>query len=85
MDLGPPPTIVKKPPQLEISTKKIAQPKVGIPKPVADDEITEDVVLATKEELAEINVSDQVPTGGEPPPALLSNILTLISSSLTSQ
>ncbi len=58
MDLGPPPTIVKKPPQIEISTQKIAQPKVGIPKPVADDEITEDVVLATKEELADINVSD---------------------------
>ncbi len=58
MDLGPPPTIVKKPPQIEISKQKIAQPKVGIPKPVADDEITEDVVLATKEELADINVSD---------------------------
>jgi periplasmic protein TonB len=58
MDLGPPPTIVKKPPQIEISKQKIAQPKVGIPKPVADDEVTEDVVLATKEELADINVSD---------------------------
>lgn len=58
MDLGPPPTIVKKPPQIEISKQKIAQPKVGIPKPVADDEVTEDVVLATKEELADINVSN---------------------------
>ncbi len=64
MDLGPPPTIVKKPPQIEISTQKIAQPKVGIPKPVADDEITEDVVLATKEELADINVNLDFGTDG---------------------
>ncbi len=59
MDLGPPPSIVQKPPQIEIAKPKLAQPKVGIPKPVEDDElIDEEVVLATKEELAEINVSD---------------------------
>lgn len=59
MDLGPPPSIVQKPPQIEITQPKMAQPKVGIPKPVADDEmIDEEVVLATKEELAQINVSD---------------------------
>lgn len=59
MDLGPPPSIVQKPPQIEIAKPKLAQPKVGIPKPVADDELMEEeVVLATKEELAQINVSD---------------------------
>lgn len=59
MDLGPPPSIVQKPPQIEIAKPKLAQPKVGIPKPVADDELLEEeVVLATKEELAQINVSD---------------------------
>lgn len=65
MDLGPPPSIVQKPPQIEIAKPKLAQPKVGIPKPVADDEILdEEVVLATKEELAEINVS-QIDLGGD--------------------
>ena len=59
MDLGPPPSIVQKPPQIEITVPKLAQPNVGIPKPVADDELMEEeVVLATKEELAQINVSD---------------------------
>lgn len=65
MDLGPPPSIVQKPPQIEIAKPKLAQPKVGIPKPVEDDElIDEEVVLATKEELAEINVSE-LDLGGE--------------------
>ncbi|MFQ5606786.1 MAG: TonB family protein [Candidatus Zixiibacteriota bacterium] len=59
MDLGPPPSIVQKPPQIEIAKPKLAQPKVGIPKPVADEEmLEEEVVLATKEELAQINVSE---------------------------
>lgn len=59
VDLGPPPSIVQKPPQIEITVPKLAQPNVGIPKPVADDELMEEeVVLATKEELAQINVSD---------------------------
>ena len=65
MDLGPPPSIVQKPPQIEIAKPKLVQPKVGIPKPVADDEILdEEVVLATKEELADINVS-QIDLGGD--------------------
>lgn len=54
-DLGPPPSIVKKPPQVKIKQPNIMAPKVGIPKPVADDEVLdEDIVLATREELAEI-------------------------------
>ncbi|MCH9030753.1 MAG: energy transducer TonB [candidate division Zixibacteria bacterium] len=59
LDLPPPPPVAQKPPQIEITKPDIAQPKIGIPKPVADDELLEeDVVLATKEELAEVNLTD---------------------------
>lgn len=58
-DLGPPPSIAKKPPQVKVSQPDVAAPKVGIPKPVADDEVLdEDVVLATRDELAEIIAPD---------------------------
>jgi len=59
-DLGPPPTVAKKPPRVDISAPQRAKPKVGIPKPVADDEILddEDVVIASREELAEIVAPD---------------------------
>ena len=58
-DLGPPPSIAKKPPQVKVDQPNVAAPKVGIPKPVADDEVLdEDVVLATREELAEIIAPD---------------------------
>lgn len=58
-DLGPPPSIAKKPPQVKVSQPDVAAPKVGIPKPVADEDVLdEDVVLATREELAEIVAPD---------------------------
>jgi len=58
-DLPPPPSIAKKPPQVEVSAPQVAAPKVGIPKPVADDEvIDEDVVIASRDELAEIAPPD---------------------------
>lgn len=58
-DLGPPPTIVKKPPQVKIDQPDIIAPKVGIPKPVADDEVLDDdVQLATREEMAQILAPD---------------------------
>ncbi|MFQ6008426.1 MAG: energy transducer TonB [Candidatus Zixiibacteriota bacterium] len=58
-DLGPPPSIAKKPPQVKVSAPKVVAPKVGIPKPVADDEVLdEDVVIATRDELAEIVAPD---------------------------
>jgi protein TonB len=58
-DLGPPPTVAKKPPRIEIAQPKMAAPKVGIPKPVADDEaIDQDVVIASRDELAEIVAPD---------------------------
>jgi len=58
-DLGPPPSVAQKPPQVQIVQPDITLPKVGIPKPVADEELMdEDVVLATKEELADIQAPD---------------------------
>lgn len=58
-DLGPPPTIAKKPPQVAVNQPNIVAPKVGIPKPVADDEvIDDDVQLATRDELAQIVAPD---------------------------
>jgi protein TonB len=60
-DLGPPPSIVQKPPQVKVDAPKAAAPKVGIPKPVADDEVLDDdVVLATRDELADIVAPDIV-------------------------
>ena len=58
-DLGPPPSVAHKPPQIQVQQPDIALPKIGIPKPVADEELLdEDVVLATKDELAEIVAPD---------------------------
>ena len=58
-ELGPPPTVTKKPPQVQVHQPQVAMPKVGIPKPVADDEVMDDdIVLATREELAEIVAPD---------------------------
>ena len=58
-ELGPPPTIVQKPPQVKVTQPNVALPKVGIPTPVADEEApNDDVVLATREEMADIQAPD---------------------------
>lgn len=58
-DLGPPPTLAKKPPQVQVNQPQVAAPKVGIPTPVADEEVVDDdVVLATREEMADIVAPD---------------------------
>lgn len=65
-DLGPPPSIARKPPQVNVEAPKINAPKVGIPKAVADDEVLDDdVVLATKDELAEIVAPDISSVAGD--------------------
>lgn len=68
-DLGPPPAIAKKPPQVKVNQPNVAAPKVGIPTPVADEEVLDDdVVLATREEMAEIiapDVTSAVGDGGD--------------------
>lgn len=63
-DLGPPPTIVQKPPQVQVTQPNVAVPKVGIPTPVADEDApADDVVLATKDELADIVPPDIASSG----------------------
>lgn len=63
-DLGAPPSLQAKPPQIDIAKPNVAAPKIGIPKPVAEDEVVdEDVVIASREELQEINAP--VLTGNE--------------------
>jgi protein TonB len=58
-DLGPPPTVTKQKPRVDITQPTKAAPKVGIPKPVADDEVLdEDVMIASREELADIVAPD---------------------------
>ncbi len=58
-ELGPPPTIVQKPPQVNVTQPNVAAPKVGIPKPVADEEVQDqDVQIASQKELAQINTPD---------------------------
>ncbi|MCP4624175.1 MAG: energy transducer TonB [bacterium] len=58
-DLGPPPTVSKAKPRVEIAAPNAAKPKVGIPKPVADDEvIDDDVMIASRDDLAEIVAPD---------------------------
>jgi protein TonB len=65
-DLGPPPTIVKKPPQVQVNQPSVVAPKVGIPKPVADDEVLDDdVQLATREEMAQIVAPDIISEQGD--------------------
>lgn len=65
-DLGPPPSIARKPPQVAVQAPQTVAPKVGIPKPVADDEVLdEDVVLATRDELAEIVAPDIATVAGD--------------------
>jgi TonB family protein len=58
-ELGPPPTIAKKPPQINVQKPNIAAPKIGIPKAVQDDQVQDqDVTIASREELADIQAPD---------------------------
>jgi len=58
-ELGPPPTISKPKPRMDIAQPDKVAPKVGIPKPVKDDEIIDDdIAIASREELAEIVAPD---------------------------
>ncbi len=55
-DIPPPPQIERRPPKVQVQ-QQVQVPKVGIPTPVADDELMdEDVVIATQQELADISV-----------------------------
>lgn len=55
-DLGAPPSLTTKPPQVNIEKPQVAAPKVGVPTPVADDEVAdENMQIASREELQDIN------------------------------
>jgi protein TonB len=61
-DLGPPPSLARKPQQIQV-TQEIAAPKFTLPEAVPDEEVVEDFVVVSQEELADI--SSPVITEGE--------------------
>jgi len=64
-ELGAPPSLAAKPPQIDIAKPQMAAPKVGIPTPVADEEaVDENAVMATQDELQDINAPTLAPTDG---------------------
>ncbi len=66
IELYPPPSIVHSEPQVQVVRPPTAEAKVGIPTPVADDEmIGEDVVIASRLDLAELGRSaGDIPSDG---------------------
>lgn len=64
-DLAPPPSVQARPPQVQVEAPKVAPPSVGIPKPVADELVTEEVTIATRQELATLmNPANVAGSGG---------------------
>jgi protein TonB len=54
-DFAPPPSMTAAPPQVNVAEPNIAPPTIGIPTPVPDEEVVEEVRFATKEELAQMS------------------------------
>jgi len=73
-DLAPPPSVQAKPPQVQVEAPKIAPPSVGIPKPVPDEMVTEEVTIATRQELATIVNPAAVSSAGSEGAALVIDI-----------
>lgn len=61
-ELGPPPSLARKPQQIKV-TQEIAAPKFTLPEAVPDEEVVEDFVVVSQDELAEI--TSPVITEGE--------------------
>ena len=53
-ELAPPPSMVSQPPQIRVATPRIAPPSIGIPTPVPDEEVVDEVKFATRAEQAEL-------------------------------
>ncbi|MBI3872645.1 MAG: energy transducer TonB [candidate division Zixibacteria bacterium] len=53
-DIAPPPSMTAAKPQVNVAEPNIVPPKIGIPTPVPDEEVVEDVKFATRAELAEL-------------------------------
>lgn len=65
-ELAPPPSVQARPPQVQVEAPKIAPASVGIPKPVPDEMVTEEVTIATRQELATlINPQSVQGSGGK--------------------
>ena len=54
-DIAPPPSMTAAKPQVEVAEPDIAPPSIGIPTPVPDAEVQEEVRFATRAELAELS------------------------------
>ncbi len=50
----PPPSLQNKPPTLKVEPPKVKPPAVGIPKAIPDEEVVEEIIIASQKELAEI-------------------------------
>lgn len=50
----PPPSLQNKPPTLKVEPPKVKPPAVGIPKAIPDEQVVEEVVIASQKELAEV-------------------------------
>lgn len=50
----PPPSLQNKPPTLKVEPPKVKPPAVGIPKAIPDEEVVEEITIASQKELAEI-------------------------------
>jgi protein TonB len=53
-DIAPPPSMTATKPQVTVAEPDIAPPSIGIPTPVPDEEVVEEVRFATRAELAEL-------------------------------
>lgn len=54
-DIAPPPSMTAAKPQVNVAEPNIAPPSIGIPTPVPDEEVVEEVRFATREELAQLS------------------------------
>lgn len=64
-DIAPPPSLTAAKPQVNVAEPNIAPPSIGIPTPVPDEEVVEEVRFATKEELAQLSAPIVAATEGE--------------------
>ena len=53
-ELAPPPSMTARPPQLQVAQPKIAPPSIGVPTPVPDEEVADEVKFATRAEMAQM-------------------------------
>lgn len=51
----PPPSLQNKPPTLKVEPPKVKPPAVGIPKAIPDEEVVEEITIASQKDLAEIS------------------------------